>query len=1408
MHMKLGNVIEFRKDLYFDGAVQADWFYDQKKAAKVAENFVFHGKDYFGADEKKDSIDTISLVMELAGKIGKSGSNPRSLAIADYGTGKSHLAVTMAQLFSGPQYMPQTYARIISNIKTIDSESAKKIASLCNERNFVIMLNGIRDFSLHSEILKATRKSMRLYGIDDADLKRLNHTIDTANRFFELNADSRKEDFEKAASNRNWNLKGNELISRIREDIGSDDTAFEIVNDVYEMTTGQRIRWEEGISAKAIVEMLLSNYCGLNGQFDSVVILFDEFGRYLEYASGTDGGRCGDNALQELFEVSQNAEGALHIINFIQADIKTYLLRVDPNRNLSRYIGRYDESDKYRISSNLETVFANLISRKDKEAFREIIEWQNKNEPEWKGLFEKIGKWTLTTGLWNSYDKYRKVVVEGIYPMHPVSVLMLTQLSGYLQNRSSMNLISRSIADVADIDLSQSIPLVLPVDLMRGDLYTEMLAAETSGRHRSDNCIRFENVLKKNEQKLNDQQITVLRANLVTRALRFNTRTYDEAVESLRVCSGLTLEQIGESLHILVDEYAVMAFDEMSGCFDFTEDAKGAYDYKIMKRRLLAHKKVDLRSLFGTSSILEKGGFDQTQPTNFGTLHKINTNEWCFTQQVIMAEDVTDDLADRLLTQWKKARSVVTPKGFLIWVYANKDTDYRVIDNLKIISEKLQGSPILMMLLNDSDNMLLNVLTEYDVVDHLDDNVRNAYSNVYVKDRARIEDNLRNAIDALKKKRERITPEGTISLKKRLPVALTDVFEEIYPDALPFNFDGLLTSANNFSGNGPKNYCQILKMLLSNKVNYDTIHDYPRDIRNRIDALFMVDNAASWKCITKECALIAPLNDKVRKIYDIVENEIEHTEEYNCGKFFDAFCIPPYGLSEETAAMFIGIILVDMWHNVRILYNEDRMTVTDWKDNIVAEKKININAFRESTILWVDTGSIEAKFKRLFDKINNNQSIDEAGSLKEELEKMVSFYGLPESQEIYYRFAKKRFSEFETAKRSWENQIGSIQDDLAYAERSHNALKALDCLEAVQSMPLSSIFKDGIEIPETCKGTMQKIRDIADSIIRNDFDSWLQSSVYCQSVDKMIVFERFYKGVRDRLRANGYLEQARKIETKGDKELKNKAEIKSRQELADDGKRFVSECGKASKKNYPVIKSLLKEAEELEVRFQKYGEALGKEALKVWESVEKYTSALKKQKKKMDEEMASVFDLVAEAETVDAIALATDCLGSVLGYVLEDKDRLEFIELQKILEELNADIIKIKSETDRSRFEAVASQIIKKYSSDECEYDFLPVIKDCIDSSRKELDKKDLQWRKDNLSLGDRSRKAVYSWKQRIEILPLYLKEETLGEIKKLDVEADQIISDGKIEDVVHYFNKLDRNERSRCLIILSDLKD
>lgn len=160
--MKIGDIIAFKKDLYFEGAVQADWFYSPAKSAKVAENFVFHGKDYFGIDKKAKSIDTISLAQILSHKLTDETANPLSLVIADYGTGKSHFAVTLAQLFSGSSYMPKTYRTIINNIRKIDEVSAKKIESVGNDRNFVLVINGMRDFNLHYEILRAAQRSLQL----------------------------------------------------------------------------------------------------------------------------------------------------------------------------------------------------------------------------------------------------------------------------------------------------------------------------------------------------------------------------------------------------------------------------------------------------------------------------------------------------------------------------------------------------------------------------------------------------------------------------------------------------------------------------------------------------------------------------------------------------------------------------------------------------------------------------------------------------------------------------------------------------------------------------------------------------------------------------------------------------------------------------------------------------------------------------------------------------------------------------------------------------------------------------------------------------------------------------------------------------------------------------------------------
>ena len=90
--------------------------------------------------------------------------------------------------------------------------------------------------------------------------------------------------------------------------------------------------------------------------------------------------------------------------------------------------------------------------------------------------------------------------------------------------------------------------------------------------------------------------------------------------------------------------------------------------------------------------------------------------------------------------------------------------------------------------------------------------------------------------------------------------------------------------------------------------------------------------------------------------------------------------------------MLLATFIVDQWHNIRVKYNNSRITVTEWKDYIVEDKKLHLDAFKSTVLLWVDTGSAEAKFSQLFKKIEDNRNLEEAKKQKEELNALIEFY--------------------------------------------------------------------------------------------------------------------------------------------------------------------------------------------------------------------------------------------------------------------------------------------------------------------------------------------------------------------------------------------------------------------------------
>lgn len=1410
--MRLGNVLTFREDLFFEGAVQIDWFYQLEKAAKVSENFVFHGREYFGANEEQAGrklTDTATFMKLIAQKLDNDQrGNPFTLAVAGYGTGKSHLAVTMAQLLSGKRYMPDTYQKVLKNIARVDSDAAKSISQLSDRPNFVIVLNGMRDFNLHYELLRSAQRSLRLYGYSDDSLKKLNRAIETAFRFFERNAVNNVALFEEKATAFAWTCKGDELINRLREELGNEETAFNIINAAYEQINGHEIRWDEGVSASAVLETLVAEYCGISGEFDKVIVIFDEFGRYLEYASSSTAAHSGDSALQQIFESAQNAEGNIQVINFIQSDIKTYLQRVDQTSNISRYIGRYDASDKYYLSSNLETVFANLIDRKDKDLFENSIKkWQHSHEDRWQNIFTLMSKWLPLKGLWKEYKLFRQVVVEGIYPMHPLSSYMLTQLSDYLQNRSSLTLVNRYISSLSEmiLEVEGELPVVLPEMLLDGDLYSEMLSAEQEGRQLSQHCIRFDNILRKYGDKLSGDSYKLLRANLALRILRFRTTDYDDAKKALGICSGLAIESINQELNWLENEYAVIGFDEHAGCFDFLEDSSGAHDFRTFLRRIKAGQALPA-SFLDDSSVRDMAGVLSPIATNFAFEKKIKSNEWQFEQDLFSINDLSGALIDSMISEWKNATSPEKIKGKLTWLYINRDSDNKALDSAIRLSKKSAGTPIVLMLLNDAENRLHNAALDYYVLSSVSDIDRNKYGRHFDDAYAQSEENLRSEFDVLKKQRLMITPQGAEAMSKRLGITLVDILSQIYPNTVPFDFDGFDSKQ---PGRAKKAYCSILSLLLSGDINSNIIHSFSVEIRNRFEATLYETGVNSWKCINSQYQIVPPKEKSALKIYNYLEKKLRANEELNCKSIIEELCMPPFGLNEYTVVYIVAVFCANLAYCLRLQYKDITYSVSNWKDNVVKDNKIDLAVFQKTIIKLVDAGAIVDSYLRLFMQINDNNDITRVELLSKELKKLVISEKVPTDLEAQYRLCEYKLQEGQKIIASWNNNMESIMDKVATAEEKEDVYQALLALQMVESSSTYAMFTGDYKIAEDHSNEIRQIKNRLRSYLEQNILPWIKKQK-CQTIEAMTQYEKHIKRIESLLKSLGYFNEANAANTQGEKELNSRAEIQARQELKANCQKFLSEKVLNQHVAYTALFDWEKQGNLLLEQIEKFRTFLGEEAealnTRISRRVNEIVMVHQKTKRDMDDIWNDIYELV----DIDSVESMIERIDHVCKKGIATSDRDDFIALKVVLAGFLDDIKELQSLKDQRK--ACENQfliLMDKYTKEDLEVDVSNILSAIGESLYKNMDLKDKRWEEKYIASysGKYTRKNILEWIDETTLLPGYLSEATLEKYRVTKLSADKSLSEANIEDVVFHFTKLNIAEREECLTRLTFLE-
>lgn len=1139
--MKISDILAFNKERTFNGAIQAEWFYDVKLAHEIGTSYVFHGPRYYGVSDQDLQVgehklmDTISFTSMLTDRITGRNSNGFVMTIAGYGTGKSHLAVTLGKLFSGDD--SQTREEILDNIVALEPRLGQKLnEDIKPLRNLVIILNGMNNFNLDHEVMKCARLALKQHGIDSDVLKELATAYATAQHFLQQTFNMLMERFNFHAKEAGiGNLNGQPLKDYLLSTIETNPASFSVVNSVYREVNGQDIQWESGISAGEVLSFLARRFVEEQHVFSRVIVLFDEFGRFIEYAAQNPN-IAGDSALQQIFEAVQNAQGRIIHVAFIQSELSAYLSRIEKTSNISRYVGRYDTSDKYYLSSNFETILANLIIKRDESAFRQIVvSSYNRNQRFYQGIMRSLNRWVRASAnksVWSKEDMFLNVICKGCYPLHPITVWMLANMSNWMQQRSTITFASEMFEKIsgrfvaADSDF---LPVIRPADIIESQVLNEMINSEEKGLVQSQYCLLYRDIITKVGDSLSQEERIVLNAVLITNIGRFEAMNKEDAILAIRNCACLSADTVKRCLASLENTHGVISYNESTHRFAMYAEASGKNDYtRVFLRHLISvHKRVSIDSIDET--ITNSWSLKQDVETAFARLHGISGYEWRFEKRLIALEDF-DTFAGSYSSQVNGAYDGEQARGLLVLLYTNQDVKSVAPEVLRIYKKHdYDAKPIVVMILSDPEKAVLEKLANYNVLQSMTPDEKQRFSRFIDADRIATTSRLVQLFEGMLRERLIVHSTGIQKSEKRLNQICLDKFEAVFAKAMPFNFDGfekrITPTIRRYFNETASN---LANGVLNKRGSYDLLQT---DIKNRVRGLFADSVAKSWKMLSDDLLFHMPSDEKIADFFVSVKTRIDDQQRHTFSELFAGYVLSPYGMNQYSLALLIVAFLSFYESSVNVYNGNERISIPQVVQTTFTSNKLQFLPLMKLSVSVISESSVDA-IRRLCMTIKANRQIKNCQELSNALEQMIQASGINTSKEGDIASARMRLKEGIKLYKEIYGNLEDAQTNAADIKTKFTFIKAVQVF--IKLGKFEGEIGDGTgyfysdEYQEACKTCIRQTRDA----IQEQGPSAVQK-LRCD-ITQLSQFKITYKKVTDILSRLGYTNLAQEIQDRLD----------------------------------------------------------------------------------------------------------------------------------------------------------------------------------------------------------------------------------------------------------------------------------
>lgn len=1389
--MKVNDIVSFSKESFFNGAIQTEWFYDDSKVGAIAESYVFHGPKYYGVSSTDVNsgvhrlLDTASFAKNLTDKLySAKPNNSFVMTIAGYGTGKSHLAVCLGALFSGDSCVSDS---VIQNITTADADIGNYIREKNSRKNFVIVLNGMNNFNLDAEILRCARLSLARYGLKDDLFRKLTRSYDIAKHFVEHMFSLCQGKFIQSAEKHGLKLKDTALKNYLLSHVENDNKVLLVINDVYEEVNGDKIAWDRGLSAGDILLTVQEELCGEGKPFNKVLLLFDEFGRYIEYTAANPT-IAGEAALQQIFEAIQTANGRIIFTGFIQSELKAYLSRIEKTANITRYIDRYRTAcENLFLSSNFETILANILKKSNPTYDRVVGTAVGRYENYHNKIRSALERWdraAIKKSVWTSSDIYKSVILKGCFPLHPITVWLLSSSHQWMQQRSTLAFASEMFEQVAKTEIEGTwLPYIYPVQIIDSGIFNEMLSTEEKGLVSSQYCMLYRDIIVKIGDKLSDLEKTVLKAVLVINVGRMSFYDKDDAITAIRYCSNTVDDEVKHALKSLEEMHGVVAYDDHSKTYDLIAEANGFNEFRRIFAKYRLGVKVAIEDI--DEELLSQLAITTPVESSFGQEKHISSTEWSFSRRIVDATEVTEGYLRSAINTTTNSCNGENPRGVLIYAYchANAGTEAKRISAL-YKSLKISDYPIIILFLDDSEGEVLSALT-----------VKKALQKFSLADKDRFKKHIANQKRAQNNKiirkfsqcvakRSMIGAAGLESYSTRINGLCTQRFTQLFTKAVPFAFDGFENKNKTQAKGTLVTLCVgLLNHTFMNVQVYSSLT--PKD-KNRVSAVLSTKSTHSWKVFDDKCQLVEPQHPVMREIMDEVTGALESGERCSVYSLFNKYTLPPYGMNENSLSLFVCYFIGFSGNKYIYTINNERLTAKHWED---AKGKLKIPEIRKIFIqknLNVDVDLV----KDLCQKILAVNIVESCAQMKKDLAALVVLEG--ESDENKYLIAQAN-THLDDGIRLSKLTYDKLSKARAIINESQNKFTITKVIKVFEMIPvITPVIEDGFSFvySDDYKQAVLKLQIDLKALL----DAYYLRAIGLLSCDitQLSQFKTIYSRVAKILRDNGCEEYAVATE-------RRISEVESELLAKQHYESSLIECEKDLALSPTVSK--YQEAEELVNKLNGWlGFIDGAKDLPVSVSqplqsrIVSAISSVEKVRNGVIDDYHNAISSLDNASSVAELKQTSSKLERLMQAQLPEKCIKAIVLRQEAIVAALHDIEELPSEID------ALTAVIPKISRRTNEYCYT-AIKQCAVDAKETLEREEEKWIVKYVEVTEANYHTMTpqectSWLEKTKVIPAYFTSKTVARYHKVREHVEGQLHHARVDGVLSMYDLLTEAEK------------